>query len=133
MEPAYSGETFWMLLSFLCQPEDKQLEILGELPILDNDPLAEYGAHNPAALLLDTMYLYYSGWWDEFAPNTQYAEEIYSMLGSGIFFPLTTNGFLYGESWKILRKLAKAALEEVGLEEWPVPESIDFSKYLEIV
>lgn len=133
MEPEQSGEVFWMLLSLLCQPENKQLEILGALPLLGTDLLAKHGVHNPAALLLDTMYQYYNGWRDEFEPNVKYADALFAMVNGGVRFPLTTDGFLYDESWKILRKLAKASLEEVGLEEWPVPRKIDFSKYIEII
>lgn len=132
MHPSQSAETFWLLLSLLCLPLERQVEIIG---------LAEYESSNsdldlvysPASQLLSAMYQYFNGWWDEFEPNVKNAEKIFSMLSSGLDFGFTTNDYMYGGNWGVLRTLARKTLDEAEMELWPVPEKINFSDYIEIV
>lgn len=134
MQPSQSAETFWMLLSLLCLPIDKQIEIIGGVP-KDDDPITGKIdlVNNPASQLIDTLVQYYNGWWDEFEPNVGSAEELYRMIDGGEPIGFTEADFISSESWKKLRQLAKASLNEVGLEPWPVPEKINFADYIEIV
>lgn len=88
---------------------------------------------SPASQLLSAMHQYFNGWWDEFEPNVQNAEKIFSMLNSGAEFGFASNDFTHGESWSTLRNLARQTLDETGMELWPVPEKINFGDYIEIV
>ena len=133
MNPDQTAETFWMLLSLLCLPVDRQMEIIGGVA---KDGCLEGQnnfVNNPASQLIDTMYQYYNGWWDEFEPAVENAEKLFQMLDGGSIFGFTEQDFISGYSWIELRKLAKAVLEEAKLEPWPVPNKIDFSDYIEIV
>jgi hypothetical protein len=133
MEPNQTAETFWMLLSLLCLPVDRQIEIIGDIPKGDfADGKVDF-VNNPASQLIDTMIQYYNGWWDEFEPNVENAEKLFRMIDGGTCFGFTENDFVSGQSWNKLRELAKAALDEAKMEFWPVPDKIDFSDYIEIV
>ncbi len=132
MKPTESGEMFWMLLSLLILPVEKQLEIIGELPY-ERGSLAIDTAKNPAVYLLDTLSEYYAGWLDEFYPNCPNAEALYSAINGGIDFKLSQKGFINDKSWNKLRGLAKLSLKEAGLDPFPVPERIDFNDYIEII
>ncbi len=132
MEPTESGETFWMFLSLLSLPVEKQIEILGGLPTKD-DPLVTDYSQNPASNLLAVLYEYYSGWLDEFFPNCPNAEALYLAVNGGKEFKFSQDNFIHDDEWEELRTLAKRALKESGLEPFPVPDRIDFDRYIEIV
>ena len=131
MDTSQSVETFWMLLSLLVLPVDKQIEIISDLPE-QGDPLAYDYSRNPASHLLSTMFEYWSGWLDEFYPDCPSAQKLYDAINGGMDFKMSRQGFIKGEQWVELRRLAKLSLEEAGLGPFPVPEKIDFNHYIEI-
>lgn len=55
------------------------------------------------------------------------------MLNGGVEFGFTSDDFVQGENWIVLRKLARQALDEAEVEMWLVPEKISFGVYIEIV
>lgn len=130
IEPNESGETFWLMISLLCLPVEEQIEIIGGLPD-EGDELANDYERNPASFLLSTIYEYYNGWLDEFYPNCPCAEALYDAVNGGSEFLMTRDAYVNSDSWKRLRELARMALEESGLPLFPVPDKINFDKYIE--
>lgn len=130
--PNESGEPFWMFLSLLVQPVDKQISIIGGLPKEGSDKMRQLHA-NPALQLLGALSEYFSGWWDAFEPECKAAEEMIRLIEGGSRFRFSEEGFIEDENWNQLRSLAKKALLESGLDPWPVPDHINFEEYLEVV
>jgi hypothetical protein len=129
MEPSDGEETIWMFFSLLTLPVDRQIEIIGGVPH-QGEPLVGNLRDN-AGLLLSTMQEYYIGWWDEFAPECPNAEVLFDFINK-MTEPGSYENFTEGDQWKKLRRLAKAVLDEVGLDPWPVPNRIDFNDYIEV-
>lgn len=132
MDPDGSGEVFWMLLSLLSLPVNQQLGILG-VPDDDEDLSSSDDECEQLAYLLGTLSEYYSGWVDEFYPNCPYAQSLYSKINGEADFKCQVQAFIGDNEWIELRELAKNALIEAGLPHFPVPATIDFSQYIEIV
>lgn len=131
MKPTLSGETIWMFISLLTLPVDHQLKIIGGVPHRGNPALKDYTRNN-AIHLLSVIGEYYISWLDEFYPECPNAEALIDFVETMGFY-YSYEDFKEGDEWNELRRLAKAALEEVGLEPWPVPDSINFNDYIEII
>ncbi len=122
VEPEDSAEVLWMLFSLLTIEPERILEILS-----DENALTEDGPENLVYVIQDR----YVGWLDEFEPcprAQQLLDLAWSMGGEQSY-----ESFMTGDDWKQLRVLAKLALEEAGLEPWPLPPHIDLGDFVEIV
>jgi hypothetical protein len=136
IEPEDGPEVIWLMLSILVATPARQLQLLGELPnkiVFDERTSAwepKSLAHNGATYLIRTLHSYSNGWIEEFEPcpiNQAFFEHLRTMRN---YYYLES--FLYDEQWKRLRELAKLALNEVSLDPWPLPDTIDFHEYIEI-
>lgn len=72
MNPSQSAETFWLFLSLLCLPVDRQIEIIG-LADYEPDNSEMDLVYSPVSQLLSAIYQYFNGWCDEFEPNVRRA------------------------------------------------------------
>ncbi|WP_374536726.1 hypothetical protein [Chitinimonas taiwanensis] len=130
MNPENPGETYWMFLSLLCLPIDKQLELIGGVPLNSTSHISMHGTN--ADHVLWVIEEYYIGWFDEVSKGGA-AEEIQELIQTGAFgFPNYLMDFIDGAQWKKLRSLACMAISQAGLDVWPIDRAIDFNDFIEL-
>ncbi|MES2675146.1 MAG: hypothetical protein V4660_12975 [Pseudomonadota bacterium] len=69
-----------------------------------------------------TLQIYYNGWYDEFYPNCECAEQLFDHLNAIDTTPKNKDAFINSECWHILRKLSALTLAESGLGVCDLPE-----------
>jgi hypothetical protein len=130
MKPSNSGETFWMFLSLLCLPLEKQLAIIGGVASSGDESTAKHGTN--ADLVLWVLQEYYIGWFDEVNEGGA-AREIMDLIETDVFGSRNyLSDFKEAEAWIKLRGLAAQALFEAGLDLWPIDGTIDFNEFIEL-
>jgi hypothetical protein len=76
MMPEMSGEVFWELLTLTAlPPEEAMAHFLLETPNC-GDPRSMRHSLNPLGQLNRALVEFYSGWWDDFAPDCRAAARV---------------------------------------------------------
>ena len=122
-----------MFLSLLCLPLEKQLELIGDVPVEGKGLVSKHGTN--ADNILWVLQEYYSGWFDEVS-EAGAGKSIIALIESGAFKQVNyLDDFQQSKPWVELRQLAKQAIEQSGLEYWPIEQTIDFheSGYLPVI
>ena len=140
MTPDTLSEVFWLSLTLTALPPEESMSYFKLDTPEKSDLRCMRHSLNPLEQLSRVLIEAYIGWWDNFAPDCKAAEALESLcweMGRAASSippgPFCREEFVDGESWEKVRRLAREALEETNMEQWPLAGKIDFSEYIEIV
>lgn len=119
-------EVYWMLLSFVAlEPAEQLAHLPAPVPARD-DPGALDRERNPLLALSIALYDYFPAWCRAFGSQDLQGLEFDRTLGA-VDAPEQGAGIhcleelLHGEAWRELRREARFALEDAGLDPHPIP------------
>lgn len=130
LKPETSSEILWALFSLMTLEPSRQVAIMGGLPHESNSSESDL-TENGAAYFLTAVQTLHVSWLDEFEP-CPIAQQLFDLVWT-MDYRQSYESFMKDENWKRLRELATAALDEAGMVRWPVPKSLNFSDFIEIV